>query len=291
MNMFSRSWDLAKASWGVLRQDKELVLLPLISAVASLVILAPFAAGIFFTGRTTGVTSTGVGWEWTPASIALTAVTYLVATYVTLFFQAALICGANERLAGGNPTLGSALAGAVARAGHILPWAILSATVSVVLRAIQERAGFIGRIVVGLIGIAWTLVTFLVLPIIVVEGTGVKDALTRSAEAFKRTWGENVIGNAGIGLVSMLGMLIGLAVTVPMMVLGFGNDMVLLGVAGVALLVVWMLIVSLFTSALTGVYRTALYRYAVAGQVSDGFTADQIQNAFRPRRGMGRFGA
>jgi len=112
------------------------------------------------------------------------------------------------------------------------PWAILSATVSVVLRAVQERSGILGRIAVGLVGMARTLVTFLVLPIIVVEGTGVKDALSRSASAFKRTWGENVVGNAGIGLVGFLMILAGMAVAGPMIFIGFANDLVPLAIAG-----------------------------------------------------------
>jgi hypothetical protein len=154
-----------------------------------------------------------------------------------------------------------------------------------VLRSIQERSGIIGRILIGLIGMAWTLITFLVLPILVVEGTGVKDALTRSAAAFKRTWGENVVGNAGIGLVGFLAVLAGLLVAGPIIAVGAAGGVVAITVAGVALFVLWVIVVSVFSSALSGVFQTALYRYAMLGEEPTGFTHEQIAGAFVPKRG------
>ena len=180
MGTFARSWSLTKASWGVLREDKELVALPAISAVASLVFVTPFFAIAALTASTNQA-STSASSSSSSGDIALGIpgyialfMAYLVVAYITIFFQSALILAANERMTGGNPTLKSALRGAWSNAGHILPWAIISATVSIALQAMQERAGFIGKIVIGLVGVAWTLVTMLVLPILVIEHVGVK---------------------------------------------------------------------------------------------------------------------
>lgn len=281
MSRFSRSISLVKSSWGVLSHDKELIVLPAISGLATAVCVAPFFAGAFLTGS--DVTSSDA--SISPLGYVLLFLGYLVAAYITIFFQAALIMAANERLSGGSPTLGSALAGAASRAGHILPWAIISATVSIVLRSLQERSGIIGRLVLGLVGMAWSVVTLLVLPILVIEGTGVKEALTRSGAAFKRTWGENVMGSAGIGLVGVIGFLIGLVVAGPIIYLGATNDSTPLLLGGISLLVVWLVIVSVFSAALSGVFQTALYRYAVLGEEPAGFTHDQIEGAFRQRTG------
>ena len=281
MSRFSRSISLVKSSWGVLSHDKELIALPAISGLATAVCVAPFFAGAFLAGS--DVTSSDA--SISPLGYVLMFLGYLVAAYITIFFQAALIMAANERLSGGSPTLGSALAGAASRAGHILPWAIISATVSIVLRSLQERSGIIGRLVLGLVGMAWSVVTLLVLPILVIEGTGVKEALTRSGAAFKRTWGENVMGSAGIGLVGVIGFLIGLVVAGPIIYLGATDDSTPLLVGGIALLVVWLVIVSVFSAALSGVFQTALYRYAVLGEEPAGFTHDQIEGAFRQRTG------
>lgn len=283
MGKLSRSWSLVTSSWHVLRDHKELMLLPALSAVAAVLCVAPFFGAAVLTSLTTatGVDDTG---GFSIAAYALMFVGYLVGSYVTIFFQAALIHAANDRLSGGSPTLGSAIAGAYSRAGVILPWALLSATVSVVLRAVQERTGLLGRLVIGLVGLAWTLVTFLVLPILVIEGTGVKDAITRSAGTFKRTWGENVVGNAGIGLVTMLVAVGGVLACAPIVALGISSDLLGVTLGGIALGVLWLMVVSVASAALSGVFQTALYRYAVLGEEPDGFSAAQIHGAFRTKR-------
>ena len=40
------------------------------------------------------------------------------------------------------------------------------------LQALEQRAGIVGRIVIGLVGMAWALVTMLVLPVLVIEQVG-----------------------------------------------------------------------------------------------------------------------
>ncbi len=285
MGTLRRSFALFSASWAVLRQDKELVLLPVVAAIASGVAIAPFLIGAFLASpgasESDGSVSLSIG-SW-----VLLLLGYVVSAYVTIFFQSALVLAANDRMTGGNPTLASALSMAGRNAGRILPWAIISATVSVVLQAIQERAGFIGRIVVGLVGLAWTLVTMLVLPILVIEEVGVGDALKRSASAFKRTWGENVVGNGGIGIVGMLLFLLGLLVAGPIIAIGATNSNTPLVVVGVVLLVIWTVLVSAFASALSAVFRTALYRFAVLGEEPGGFTHEMVARAFRTKTGRG----
>lgn len=287
MGRFARSWAMAKASWNVLRSDKELLLLPVFSLLASLVVVATFAAPIWFslqktTDQVTGTTHTSMS----PMGYVLVFLLYVALAYVTVFFNTALISGADERLQGGDPSLGSALRGATSRAGAILPWAIVSATVSVILRGLEQRAGLIGRIVIGLVGMAWAVVTFLVLPILVLEGIGVGAAIKRSTELFKRTWGENLIGNAGIGLVTTLAVFAALPV-VFLLVITKVTPLVVLGVVA---FVLWMLFVSAVGTALTGIYQVALYRFATQGHAPGPFAAVDMAGAFRPRGSRGRRG-
>jgi hypothetical protein len=183
--MLQRSWSIVKSSWAVLRQDRELVWLPVISFACTLVTLG-LTFGLAWAG---GADLGSDRFHPGPLGSVVLFVGYVALAYITIFFNAALISAANERMSGGDPTVSSALAGARARAGRILPWAIVSATVSIVLRALSERSGTLGRFVVGLIGMAWSLVTFLVLPILVLEDVGVGAAITRSKDLFKRTWG------------------------------------------------------------------------------------------------------
>jgi hypothetical protein len=204
-------------------------------------------------------------------------------TYVGVFFNAAIVCGADERFRGGDPSLGSALSAAASHAGSLLPWAIITATVSAVLRGLEQRAGFLGGIAARLLGLAWSLVTFLVIPVLVVERIGVIDAIKRSASLFKQTWGENVVANAGIGIVSMLAVLLGGALTVPFFVLGGAFALLAIG-----LFVVWLGFVMCVSQALTGVFQLALYRYAINGSVPE-FGDDVLRDAFRARGRRGFF--
>lgn len=293
MGSFSRSVALLKSSWGVLRQDKELMLLPLMSSICAVLLMAPFLVGVFLSSNASTViesTSSGTNQQVSisPVGWVLLFIGYLVVGYVGIFFQAALVLAANDRMTGGSPTLGSALRMAGQNAGRILPWAVISATVSVVIKAIQQRAGIAGRLVGAVAGVAWAMVTLLVVPILVIEHVGVKEALTRSGQAFKRTWGENMIGNGGIGLVSVVGVLGGFLVFGGLGFAAGAAGLTPLVVAAVVALVLWIVMVAAFTGALNGVFRTALYRFAVLGEEPMGFTHDQIAGAFHPRGRSGR---
>ena len=280
MERVRRSWALARSSWGVLGAHRELLLLPVLSAVAATACAAPFfgsALVLAIGGTRTSPVHPGL------FGYGLMLIGYLVGAYVAMFFQSALVHAANERLAGGRPTLGSAVGGAASRAGQLLPWALLSATVSVVLRSVQQRSGLVGRLVTGLVGIAWTFVTFLVLPIIVVEGSGVRDALSRSTAAFRSTWGEHVAGHVGLGLLTGLATLAGVVVVAPVFVVGASAGQPAAVVAALVVLLVWLVVVAIVSGALGAVYRTALYRFAVLGEEPEGFTAEQIRGAFTSR--------
>jgi hypothetical protein len=163
---------------------------------------------------------------------------------------------------------------------RILPWAALSATVSVILRAIEERLGFVGKIIVGLIGMSWNLITFLVLPVLVIEQVGVGTALKRSQEMFKRTWGENVLGGMGLGLLGFVAMIPAILLIVLGAAAGGATALVCIGLA-----VMWILVVMVFASAMSGIYQTALYRFAAAeGGPRPAFGEFDLGQAFRPRR-------
>lgn len=271
--MFRNSIALAKSSWQVLKADKELMLLPVLSGASSLAVMALFIIPVF-------VTASGIeGGLRASGYVALFAM-YFVLAYITIFFNAALISAAHERLSGGDPTVRSALRGAGRRAGRILPWALVTATVSIILRAIEERVGFVGQIIVSLVGLAWAVVTFLVLPAIVIEGVGVRDAFRKSTGLLRNTWGENLAGQAGFGLLGFLLILPGAAVGVLAAMAG-GPVLV----AGIAVAAVWIALVAVAVTALSGIYRTALYHFAVDGQVPSHYFDDNVmRSAFKTRR-------
>jgi hypothetical protein len=278
MGRFSRTFALAGSSWRVLKADKELVFLPVMSLIATALVAFSFLWPIVRSCTDTiGAQDTC---ELAGTDYVILAVAYVALAFVTIFFNAALVHAANERMEGGDPTVGSAIRGALGKVHRILPWALVSATVSVILRAIEERAGVLGRIIAGLAGVAWSLVTFLVIPVLVIEDIGVVEAVKRSGAMFKRTWGENMIAQVGFGLIGFVAAIPGILI----IVLGFtagGSAAVVALVLGIA----WILLSALVMSALNGIFQTALYRFA-ADLPTGAFDGD-LQSAFAPKRGGG----
>jgi len=180
MGRFSRSWELIKESFAVLRSDKQLALLPFASGVSCLLVsgLVLLGGGLIFFflgGRYTPAVESS--WRadpsmmWALIWIAVFAF-YLVNYFIIVFFNVALISAASERLAGRPATLRGGVAKAWEHKGKILQWAVLAATVGVILRMIERRLGIIGRLVTKLIGVAWTLASYFVAPILVFENLG-----------------------------------------------------------------------------------------------------------------------
>jgi Family of unknown function (DUF6159) len=184
------------------------------------------------------------------------------------------------RFDGKAPTVGDGWRIASARSGRILGYALIAATVGMILRAIQERVGFLGRFVVGLLGVGWTVATAMVVPVLVSHDVGPIDAVKESAGLLKKTWGENVIGRGGLGLaflVVYLGIIVGaIALLAGAVWVGSVALVVTLAIATVATLV----LTALAHAALSGIYAAALYRYATTGSAGTGFDSGALQTAF-----------
>jgi hypothetical protein len=276
----ANSFALVKASANVLKMDKELMVFPLMSGIATILVFASFIAPIFMIGPELF----GEGEQVSYLAYSLGFLFYVVQYSVIFFFNAALVGAALIRLDGGDPTVSDGLAIASKRMGSIIGYAVIAATVGMLLRFIQERVGIIGKIVTGLIGMAWTLTTYLTVPILVTKNIGPIDAVKESAAIFKRTWGEQVVGNFGMGVAVFL---MGLSWTLVSCALVFFSIGVLgsvpVTVLMVGLMVLGYVFLSLFASALNGIYMAALYRFAMTGDTGH-FDASIMGNAFSPKR-------
>jgi Family of unknown function (DUF6159) len=265
MGRIARSFALVKESWRVLMMDKELFLLPVISGAILIVLVGSWFFAI------------GPAHLEGKAMILPVFLLYVIAYTVSIYFQSAVIAGALERLRGGDPTLRSALGAASSRLPTIVLWGLVAATVGLVLRMIENRSEAVGRFVSGLLGAAWTLMTFFVVPVIVVERAPVGTAMRRSLSLFKETWGESVSGGIGLGLLGILVMLPVGAVCVLLGNAGFVYAAIAVGVLGAA-------VAGTVMSALQGVFVAALYRYATTGAVGAGVDPELLQQVFRPKR-------
>ena len=279
---FSRSWNLIKASAAVLAKDKELLVFPLLSAIATLIVAAAFVLPALGLGALDGLGEDGAGLSI--GVYVLAFLFYLVQYFVIFFFNSALVGAAMIRLEGGDPTLRDGLRIATSRAPQILGYAAIAATVGMILRAVQEHAGWIGRLVAGFLGVAWTVASFLVVPVLVSRNIGPIDAVKESALLLKKTWGENLIGQGGVGLVFGLGMFALIVVGVAAIVgAAMTGSMVFTGVV-VALLIALLVLTGLVQAALTGIYSAALYRYASGEGDTEGFDAGLLEHAFAVKK-------
>jgi hypothetical protein len=283
----SNSWALAKASAAVLRADKELLLFPVISAVLSILVVVTFAVPAILAGV---FTSGGFDEAAIPAAGYLYVLLFYVVQYFVIFFcNTALVGAALIRLRGGDPTVADGFRIAASRFGSIFQYALLAATVGLVLRAISERSGFLGRLVVGFLGFAWNLATYLVVPVLVVEDVGPIDAIHQSASYLKKTWGEQIAGNLGMGLVFGLLSLGTLAAGIVLLVAAASTQSAALIIFVAACLVLAFVVIALVSSALSGIYAAAVYRYAAEGQADGFFTSAMVRNAFRAKRDGGDY--
>ena len=276
-----RSWDLVKASSNVLRADKELLIYPILSSIGMVIVTASFALPMFITGGWQITTAEG-GFNFNVLGFIVAFLFYFAQYFVITFSNSALVGAAMIRLRGGDPTVGDGFRIAFERIGIILGYTAIASTVGMILRTLSERSRGLGRLAVGLVGLAWNLATFLVVPILVVEGVGPLDAVKRSAQLLKKTWGEQIAGNLSIGLIFGL-MILGLfAITlIPAIALSVWLENALIVIPFVIALILGIMLFSLLSSTLNGIYAAAVYRYAAEEQIGEFFTPEIVQDAFR----------
>jgi hypothetical protein len=265
------TFELMKMSWRVLMMDRELILFPIMSGAALLVLMGVMLG---VGGATGTLDRIGEGSSESLGAVdaILGAVFVFVSSAIVIFFNAALIAAALERLRGGDPNIASGLRAASARLPQILAWALITVIVSMILQALRERGGIAGSIASMIGGVAWGLATFFVIPVLVTEGVGPIEAIKRSAGLLRQTWGNQVTANFGFMIVGLLAVLVAI---LPAALLFFVHP--LLGIAvGVPLVALAMGTVQ----ALEGIFKAALYDYA-RGDNPHGFDRETLASAYR----------
>ncbi len=274
----SNSWELVKESFKVLKADKELMVFPLISSIGVVIVTLTFFIPLLLVGFFQNL-SLGGG---ELAGILAMFLFYIVQYTVIFFANTALVGAAMIRLRGGDPTVSDGLRIAGSRFFIILGYALISATVGMILRAIAERGG-IGRIIVGLLGFAWNVATFLVVPVLAVENVGPIDAIKRSVQLLKSTWGEQIAGNLGLGAFFGLVIFGWIVLGAAGIVLIASLQSIALTIAAVVIFLLVLVLVGLVQSTLNGIFTAAVYQYATEGQVSGFFKQNLVQDAFRQK--------
>jgi hypothetical protein len=283
MGRIANGWHLTKQCAGVINKDKELVVFPIVAGIAELLIIAAFAIPFWAAGSF----SSQRGDSISPGEVVGIVAFYFVTSFVIAFCGAALVGAALVRMRGGDPTLSDGWRAAGSHLGAILGWAALSATVGLVLQLIADRLGAAGRIVGGLLGAAWGVITFLAIPSIIAEDAGPVTAVKRSTSLLKQTWGEQLTGRfamgAIFGIIGVLVVLVGVGVCIA---LAMASG--ILAVAGVAVFAFLLVVVVLVSQTFNGVFQAAVYQFTTTGDPGPDFDAATIQSSLQPRRSSAR---
>ena len=277
MGKLERSWRLMVASWNVLKEERSLVVFPLLSGIGTALVVASFWVPLFNT-QSLNALQHNHGHD-TTAAYTLLFLFYFCCYLVTIFFNSALIACALDFMDGNRPTLRYGLSTAWERFPQIFGWAFVASTVGLALRMIEERVGLIGRIVVSLLGMAWTATAFLVVPVLIAEKRGPIEAYKTSATLLKESWGEQIIGNVGFGLVIVLVGILPAVIIGAVLLAAFPKAALFIISMGVIYLIALMLV----QSTLFSIYQAAVYRYAADGKAPPGFEDEYLVDAFRAR--------
>jgi hypothetical protein len=273
MNFFDRlsnGWKISMTSLKVLRENKQLVIFPILSGISLVLIL-----GSFFT-----IVLAGAGWDVDQVkesdSNALGYVFlflyYLVNYFFVVFFNMALVHCTHLYFKGEEVSVEAGIRFSMSRIGAIFAWSMFAATIGMILRLVSENLGTIGKIVIGLIGIVWSVATFFVVPVIAYENLGPVDAFKRSADMMRQKWGERIGAGFSFGLLTLLGFLV------------FGVGLFLIGsmfnlLIGVVLAVLGVLLVSAVVSATKMIFISAVY-HNINGDPVEHFNQQMIDNLF-----------
>ncbi|MGA3095162.1 MAG: DUF6159 family protein [Bryobacteraceae bacterium] len=264
MGALERTWRLYAESFSVLSEDGEILLFPVLSGVCAILLAVGFFVPLWRDGSLRAIRHGQGTWAMYAAIFAW----YYLNHFLIVFFNGALIACASIRLSGGVPTVADGFRVALFRAGRMAAWALFAATVGMVLSAFNDRRNWMLRVVGATLSISWTMATYLIVPVLILEDRGVDDALFRSEELFRKQWGEELIGSFGFGLLNTLLLAPGFLLSLLVWRLDRG--------AAVIVGVTYALFLAVVSSAVTGVFQAALYRFAASGEVPAGFTGEAL---------------
>lgn len=277
--VFSRSWEITKLCFGVIKEDKEILIFPILSSIISIIfiilMILPLILGHFLNQ---------ILWY------IVVFILYIGLFFIGTFFNVAVVNTAKKRFEGGNATFSESLGVAFSKIHLIFLWSIVAATVGLILKIIHDIARNIkgvGEIILSILerilGLVWSIATIFVLQAIVYENVGPFKAIKRSVEILKKTWGESLIKYIGFGFVEGLLIFFGIIVGIVLIVISaVSGSLILLFIMIIILIIYFTLVILIFGVAST-VFNTALYVYAAQGKVPKGFSKDILSNSFKTR--------
>lgn len=273
IDRLSNGWTITMNSFKVLKENKQLIIFPILSGLSMLLILGSFVT----------ILLAGAGWDFeyiqepgTTMSYVIMFFYYLVNYFIVVFFNTALVHCTRLYFRGEEVTIAKGLQFSMSRIGAIFSWAVFAATVGTLLRIIQENVGWLGKILTGIIGIVWSITTFFVVPVIAYENLGPIGAFKRSTQLMKEKWGESLGATFSFALINLIA---GFAVSIPLFLIGSLVHVF----AGVFLAILGILLLAAVMSATKMIFVSAVY-HNITGDPVKHFNQQLVDNMFVDKR-------
>jgi len=245
----SNGWTLAMNSFKVLKENKQLIIFPVLSGISLVLIMGSFV--LIFWG-VNGWSDENVEDPGTIGNYLYLFLFYLVNYFIVVFFNMSLIHCTRLYFRGEEVSINAGLRFSLSRIGTIFSWSVFAAIVGAILRIIQEESGFIGKIITGIIGIVWNIATFFVIPVIAYEDLGPIAAFKRSSQLMKQKWGESLGATFSFGLIQFLAMIV---LVIPLFFIGN----MIHPIGGIALAIMGVFIIATIFSAAQTIFVSAVY--------------------------------
>lgn len=268
----SNGWTMSMNSFKVLKENKSLIIFPILSGISLVLVMGSFIVAAF---AASNWDLESLNTENEATNYLIVFLFYLVNYFIIVFFNTALIHCTRSYFNGEEVSVSEGLKFSLSRIGAIFSWAVVAATVGMILRAIQENVGWLGKIITGFIGLVWTVSTFFVVPVIAYEKLGPIAAVKRSAEIMKEKWGESLAGNFSFGLLQFIAIIL---IAVPVFFLGSFIDPIIGIVVGLLAL---FIVVAIFSAAET-IFASAVY-HNIQGDPVKHFEEKFVENLFKKK--------
>lgn len=278
---FKASKTIVMESWAVLKQDKNIMWFPVVSAIST--VLAVIILGYLFFlvilgGHTAGFDPKNTEQFGNVVSYVMLFIFYLIVMFIVNFFEAGLFTVVQGRFSGQSLSFKDGINNAKKYIGKIFIWSLISATVGVILQLIANKSRIIGQIVAMVLGATWNILTFFSLPVLIIGNLSVKDSFKESASMIRKTWGETFIVKFGVGLFFSLIIFVLIALSVGLVII---FQSAIAAIVILAVLIAAVIILSIISTTLNSIFKLVLFNYARTGQVPQGFSAEVIGGAVK----------
>jgi len=269
---FSNGWTIAKNSFKVLRENRQLIVFPILSGISIILIVASFfTVALGFAGwNVDNMRDLG-----TVGSYVVLFIFYIINYFVIVFFNMALVHCTSLYFKGEEVTIRKGIDFSMSRIGSILAWAVFAGTIGAVLKIIQENVGALGKIITGIIGVVWSIATFFVVPVIAYENLGPIGAFKKSANLMKEKWGERIGAGFSFFLIEFVALL---AIATVGFLLASINI-----ILGVAIAVTGILLLLTVISAVKTIFISAVY-HNIQGDPVELYNQQFIDNLFETKK-------